>query len=346
MQEVEVAQPANRHVAVFSLGGTIAMTSDGGGGVVPALIGSDLVAAVPGLTDTGITVSVHDFRKLPGASVTFEDLIALTAAARHAVADGAAGLVVTQGTDTIEETAFALDLLWQAGAPLVVTGAMRNPTLAGADGPANLLAAIRVAAAPSTRDMGCLVVLNDEIHAARWVRKTHSTSPAAFRSPDTGPVGLMVEGRPRILARPIHHPVALEPHRPARVRTAVIPVVLGDDGDTLRRAGEGLDGLVVAGFGVGHVPAATVQVLTDLAATMPVVLASRIGAGPVLTGTYGFPGSESDLLARGLIGAGWLDCYKARVLLHLLLASGSGRGDIAKMFEMIGAADASTAGSG
>jgi L-asparaginase len=192
------------------------------------------VAGVPGLADTGITVSVHDFRRLPGASVTFEDLIALTAAAGHADDDGAVGVVVTQGTGTIEETAFALDLLWHSEAPLVVTGAMRNPTLAGADGPANLLAAIRVAAALSTRDMGCLVVLHDEIHAARWVRKTHSTSPGAFRSPDTGPVGLMVEGSPRILVRPIRYSVALEPLQPARVRTAVIPVVLGDDEDTGR----------------------------------------------------------------------------------------------------------------
>jgi L-asparaginase len=89
------------------------------------------------------------------------------------------------------------------------------------------------------------------------------------------------------------------------------------------------------------VPAATVPVLSELAAAMPVVLASRIGAGPVLTATYGFPGSESDLLARGLIGAGALDCYKSRVLLHLLLAAGTDRGGIAKAFETIGTGEAS-----
>ncbi|MEV7228098.1 asparaginase [Polymorphospora sp. NPDC051019] len=328
-----------RRVAVFSLGGTIAMTGGPAGGVVPTLTAADLVAAVPALATTGVTLDVHDFRRLPGASLGFDDLLALVTAAGREVAGGADGVVVTQGTDTIEETSYALDLLWPYDAPLVVTGAMRNPTLAGADGPANLLAAVTVAAAPASRRMGCLVVLGDEIHAARWVRKTHTTAPAAFRSPDIGPVGLVAEGRARVLARPARHPLDLQVRDPGAVRTAVLPVVLGDDGATLRRAGSGLDGLVVAGFGVGHVPAATVAVLGELAAGMPVVLASRVGAGPVLTATYGFPGSESDLLSRGLVAAGTLDCYKARVLLHLLLAAGADRDRIATAFGTIGAGE-------
>ncbi|MEV0714204.1 asparaginase [Asanoa sp. NPDC050611] len=318
-------------VSVFSLGGTIAMTTGPDGGVVPALGAADLVAAVPGLAATGVALDITDFRRVPGAGLDFADLVALRAAASAAEADG---VVVTQGTDTIEETAYALDLLWTREEPLVVTGAMRNPTLAGADGPANLLAAIRVAAAPAARGLGCLVVLNDEIHAARWVRKTHTTSPAAFRSPDTGPVGLVAEGRPRILTRPVRRRLALDPT--GTPRTAVIPVVLGDDGEVLRRAGAALDGLVVAAFGVGHVPVRTVDVLSELAGRMPVVLASRIGAGPVLTETYGYPGGEVDLRNRGLIPAGGLDAYKARILLHLLLAAGNDRDRITEAFATIG----------
>jgi L-asparaginase len=335
-----LSQPSG-HVALFSMGGTIAMTAGPRGGAVPMLGADDLVAAVPGLADTGPAVRVHDFRRLPGASLGFDDLAALATAAHDAVAAGADGVVVTQGTDTIEETAFALDLAWSSDRPLVVTGAMRNPTMAGADGPANLLAALTVAAAPTARGLGCLVVLGDEIHAARWVSKTHTTAPAAFRSPTIGPIGMLAEGRALILTRPSRHLFGLTIPAAAAVRTAVIPVVLGDDGHVIRQAGDGLDGLVVAGLGVGHVPAALVPVLADLADRIPVVLASRIASGPVLAATYGYPGSESDLRSRGLIGAGTLDCYKARVLLHLVLATGAHRGDIARAFATVGGADAS-----
>ncbi|NRN65829.1 Asparaginase/glutaminase [Kibdelosporangium sp. 4NS15] len=189
-------------MTVFGLGGTIAMTASEGGGVVPALSADQLVAAVPGLADSGITVEVQDFRRVPGASLTFDDLEELIEAIRRCLADGVDGVVVTQGTDTIEETAYLLDLSLGRSEPVVVTGAMRNPTLAGADGPANLLAAVQVAASIPARDLGVLVVFADEIHAASRVRKTHSTSGFTFQSPTGGPLGYVVEGRPRIVNRP------------------------------------------------------------------------------------------------------------------------------------------------
>lgn len=319
------------HVAVFGLGGTIAMTQAPDGGVSPVLSASDLLAAVPGLDDIQAELSVQDFRNKPGASLNFTDLYALAAAIGKALNDGHIGAVVTQGTDTIEEVAYVLDLLLPTDAPVVVTGAMRNPTMAGADGPANILAAIRVAASPCARGLGCLVVLNDEVHAARWVQKAHTASPAAFVSPHHGPLGHVIEGRVHIPVR-IRRSPALSPVPNRRARVGLATIALGDDGSLIQSLAEHVDGLVVAAFGAGHVPAAVAPVLGKLAEHIPVVLASRTGAGPVHRVTYSFPGSERDLLARGLISAGYLHPLKARVMLHLLIASGTDDAGIRKAF--------------
>ncbi len=312
-------------VLVIGLGGTIAMAATGAaGGVTPSLSAQQLLDAVPGLAATGIEVDALTFRSRPGASLTIDDLTELTALIARTDANG---IVVTQGTDTIEETAYALDLLHRGPRPLVVTGAMRNPTLAGADGPANLLAAVLVAASPAARDLGCLVVLADEIHAARRVTKTHSTSTAAFTSPNGGPLGYVVEGQPQIINHTTRPYVLPPPITTPEV--ALYTATLGDDGRALESLLGHVDGLVLAGFGAGHVPEWWLPALTEAAARIPIVLASRTGAGPVLATTYGFPGSERDLLGRGLISAGRLHPYKARLLLHLALASGA---DVAAAF--------------
>lgn len=320
-------------VSILSLGGTIAMAGAGASGVVPALTAEDLVSAVPKLAEVA-AIDATSFRLVPGAHLTLQDVVALAGEIARRVEAGAAGVVVTQGTDTLEEVAFALDLLTGVEAPVVVTGAMRNPTLPGADGPANLLASVQVAASEAARGLGVLVVMNDEIHAARFVQKTHSASPSAFRSPIAGPVGWVAEGAPRIVVRPPRrHRIAVPPGAPDH-QVALITAALGDDGRLLRSIdGAGYGGLVVEAFGGGHLPAVWVEELARLAAVMPVVFTTRTGRGELLRGTYGFPGSETDLRARGLIGAGFLDGPKARILLSLLLMGGAGREEAARAFD-------------
>ena len=321
-------------VALFTLGGTISMAGRTPEGVT-RLTGADLTAAVPGLADLPVPVEIQDVEATGSANLTLAKVLDVVDAASKAISNGATGVVVTQGTDTLEETAFLVDQVWPHPHPFVLTGAMRNPTLAGPDGPANLLAACRVACSPAARDLGALVVFNDQIHAARWVRKTHSTSTATFASPNAGPIGHLVESQVRILARPGRQdgvPGRAEPADLDAARVALYTVTLDDDGVLLEGLADTHQGLVVAGFGVGHVPSALAPVLGALAERIPVVLTSRTGGGSVARTTYTSVGSESDLLGRGLIDGGFLDPYKARVLLRLLLATGEGHDEITAAF--------------
>jgi len=320
-------------VTVFSMGGTISSVDSGGKGVEPTLTGEALVSDIPEIAEVA-DVSAVSFRQAASGEIRVEDLVELAAEIEGWIDGGAAGAVVTQGTDTIEETSFVLDLLVDREAPVVVTGAMRNPTLPGADGPANLLAAIQVAASDVARGLGTVVVLNDEIHAARFARKTHTSNPATFRSDPVGPVGWISEGIPRIVARPAGDHKVTIPAGAQDHPVALYHVALGDDGRLLSQMEKmGFAGLVVEAMGGGHVPSLMAETLEALASKMPVVLASRTGGGEVLRSTYGFIGSETDLLERGLIYAGPLDGRKARLLMTLLLMSGASKEKVKETFD-------------
>ncbi len=320
-------------VLVISLGGTIASTpTQRTSGVVPQLTARDLVEAVPGLSDVA-DVTTMSFRQVPSGDLTLADVVALAQLIRERVGEGVDGIVVTQGTDTIEETSFALDLLLDVPVPVVITGAMRNPTQASPDGPGNVLAAIKVAASRHARGLGCVVVMNDEQHAAPFVRKTHSASLATFQSPNLGPIGWVGEERVRIGARPPRLA-----HLEGNETTDVVPVALiscaiGDDGRLLGTlAASGYRGAVIDGFGAGHVPGVMALAVEELVAQMPVVLCSRTGAGEVLDHTYGFVGSESDLLARDVVSGGMLDARKSRVALSLAIAASVHRAHALELF--------------
>lgn len=318
---------------VVTLGGTVAsVPAEGAAGAAPRLGPAELLRSVPEARRLADIESLS-FRQYPSGDLVIGDVVELAELirTRSALVDG---VVVLQGTDTLEETSYLLELLLGAdGPPVVLTGAMRNPSVPGADGPANIMAAIRVAASDQAAGLGPLVVFADQIHLPRFVRKTHTSSVAAFGSPNTGPIGWVTENRVRI-------PLAPRGYRtPFRTEQLVTPlptvgmVTMGlGSGPLLDGHVVGMDGLVVEAFGGGHVPGTIVDSLAEVNDRIPVVLVTRTGAGELYESTYDFPGAERDLLGRGLISGSAFGAAKARLLLICLLASGAGREEMRSHF--------------
>jgi L-asparaginase len=317
---------AKQQIHLLTTGGTIAMqaSAQGAGLGAPPPFREMLERALP-----DIEVTVRPVLAKPSAGFTFADIAGIAGAAQDAAEQGA-GVVVTHGTDVLEETAFALELLTRSDTPIVVTGAMRLANQPSADGDANLIAACRVAGSSAARGKGVLVVFDDEIHWGPLVRKRHAFRTHAFSSEPFGPLGWVREGEVRFTLAPARR----LPHLSWGGGAPMIPVLdVGPamEASVLERL-EGCDALVLALPGGGHVADSTTTVLERLAAKMPVVFASRTGAGETLTRSYGYAGGEMDLIRRGLIPAGWLDGRKTRMALAILLSGGASRADIAAFF--------------
>jgi L-asparaginase len=239
--------------------------------------------------------------------------------------------VVTHGTDALEETAMLCDVLHDAAAPIVFTGAIRPATAAGADGPANLVDAVAVAEGEAATNMGVVVVFGGEIHHARCVRKTDTTSLVAFSSPQTGPLGRVTEGHPVIWSRIPRNPTLDPPSLDRRV--LVIPSFAGDDGSLARAAlGTDPDGLVIGTLGAGHLAPATLDLYAEAATRMPVVAYTRPERGVILNATYGYPGSERDLRGTAVIPAGFLSPQAARMKLLACLGAGLSTDEVRRVF--------------
>jgi L-asparaginase len=309
-----------RPVTILSTGGTIAMA---GPRARPALDVEALVAGVPALADVP-GLRARGLLQLPGAHLAAGDALGV---ARAALAETAAGrgVVVTHGTDTLEETAMLCDVLHGGGPPIVLTGAIRPSTAAGADGPANLLDAVAVAGATDCEGLGALVVFAGEVHAARAVRKIASLSPRAFGSPGRGPVGTVSEGRVRLAARPAR-PAALPVPEALDARVPIVPTFLCDDGAGLRGAlRDGADALVFVAFGAGHVAPPVLAALREVAAAVPVALTVRPERGALAHEIYGFEGAEGDVRASGVLPAATLSPQAARMVLLAGLGGGCPR---------------------
>ena len=287
---------------------------------VPALDADQLVAQLPQLAAVR-ELQAESVLALPGAQISLEQALELARRACDASARGE-GVVITTGTDTLEEIAVLCALLQVGDAPIVLTGANRPGSSPGADGPANLLDAVVVAGSSRTTAIGTVVVFGGEIHAAMSVRKVDSTGPTAFGSPIAGPLGRVAEGRVWLHARPVRPrtvDVAALEHR-----VEIITATLGDDGALLRRAADSADGLVVVALGAGHLPPAMLRELTAAAQQVPVVVTCRPERSTMLFATYGFEGAERDVRASEAICAPFLSPVAARMALLCCLGAGLG----------------------
>lgn len=308
-----------KKAVVITTGGTIAMRYDPvRKGLCPAITGPELIEAVPELTGVA-EVEIIEFSNIPSPHMTPRIMFKLA----HTVDDVAkrddvAGIVITHGTDTLEESAYMLDLVVKTDKPVCLTAAMRSSAESSPDGPKNILCSVKTAVCPNAPEAGVVVVMNEEIHAAAEVTKTHSANPKTFASPFWGPIGY-VDADKVIFKR---KPQVLQKIQPADIVDDVhlIKVVSGMDDFLLRCLVEKkAKGIVVEGLGRGNVtPGVKTGIKLARENNIPVVLTTRVYGGRVLD-TYGYEGGVKSLLQYGIIMGGEITGSKARLKLMLAL---------------------------
>jgi len=309
-------------VHLLATGGTIAGGSGG------ALGAGDLASLVSGLASVA-EVSVEDYSNIGSSRMTPELQFRLAQRVRSLFQERSdlAGIVITHGTDSLEETAFLLDLVVPAGKPVVFAAAQRPPRESDTDGPRNLLNAIRIAALAGTRELGVLVTLNDEIHAARDVRKTHAVALNAFVSPWAGLIGQVDSGRVYLYHRPARTLTIETPGVEPRVD--LVTLYAGSDGSAIRQAAAaGARGIVVEVFGRGNLPPEAMQAVAEAREKGVVVaFSTRTGGGRVELG--------EDAKSAGVLSAEDLDGLKARIVLVLALGAGADDARISSYFRRL-----------
>ncbi|MFE6861095.1 asparaginase [Nocardia sp. NPDC057668] len=310
-------------VTILATGGTIAGKANANSAVgytAGEATAQDLIDAVPGL-DKIAALQAEQISNIGSQDMNDEVWLKLADRINEIfAADGADGIVVTHGTDTIEETAFFLDHVVASPKPVVLVGSMRPSTALSADGPANLRSGVQVAADPAARDRGTMVVLNDTIHGATDVTKSNTTSLQTFVSPNTGPIG-HVDAAAVTFAEPAAQQTRLGfpvPDSAPLPRVDIIYSHAGMDATAVNDAlGHGARGLVLAGVGDGNTAKPVVSALSAAAGKgVLVVRSSRVGSGAVVRN------AELNDDELGTVSALGLNPAKSRILLQLLLVNG------------------------
>lgn len=326
--------PQKPKIALITTGGTIASvaSADHEGAAMPLLTGDTLVKMSPELLEI-VDIDVINLFSKASTSLTLKDLSKLKNKILE-VQNEYDGVVITHGTDVMEETAFVLSVSLDIEIPVVITGALRRPDLPGADGPQNLISACQVAASKKSKNMGVMVVMNGEIMSGLFVKKTHSFKPQAFSN---NPIGWIAEDRVRLFLKPNIEKPTLE----IGTRNSKVLIVecgfntVPEEISTIDYSK--LDALIFNITGVGHISEDVAEYFKEIASKIPTFFASRTGDGETFLSYYGYIGSEKDLIEKGLIPAGFLSARQLRMLLLLAFSSGQkSNKDIQKLISSFG----------
>lgn len=323
-------------VQFIATGGTIAMKIDPvKNAPVPAISGDDLLATVP---DVGkyAKIEVNNLSNVPSDYMDPPRWVQLTKAVQAALErPEVAGVVVSHGTDTLEETAYWLDLTVKSDKPVVLIGAQRNASVSDFDGPRNLLNAVRIVVDPQAKGKGVMLAMNNQINAARYVTKTHTSNVETFQSGDMGFIGQVDPDRvvfTRVPLRRMHVPISTED----MPKVEIVAMYGGADGSLLRAAADnGAKGIVVQALGMGNMNVPMFDAVKyALSKNIPVVISTRVHNGRVAA-NYGFQGGGKTLFEAGAVMADDLKPQKARIMLMLLLQHGvSGQRDLQAGFSV------------
>jgi L-asparaginase len=306
-------------VALFFTGGTISMRVDPkSGGAIPALTGEEILARVDGVNELADFETV-DYSLLPGPHWLPEQMLELAFEVKRKLADSSiSGVVITHGTDTLEETAYLLDLVLNEKKPIVFVGAMRNSSELSWDGPANVKSAIRTVLCQHVQNLGVVVAMGDQIIAASEVVKTHSESVNTFQSRDFGPLGFIDKDQV-IITRSLSHREYL-PVKKLETRVEVVKLSAGSDGRVIDfLVNDGMRGIVLEGLGRGNVPPnAMAAIQRAIEAGAKVVISSRCPHGRVLD-SYAYRGAGKELTRMGVTLGGYQPSHKLRIRLMVEL---------------------------
>ncbi|MBL7999019.1 MAG: asparaginase [Candidatus Kapabacteria bacterium] len=320
-------------IAIVFTGGTIASKLDEAfGGIVPSLSATEILEAVPDVSAIA-RIECYEYGKFPGPHITPQRMYEIAAIVRsYLERDDISGVVVTHGTDTLEETAFYLDCAIDSPKPVVVVGAMRNSSEPDWDGPRNLRDAIIVATQQQFRNIGTMVCLAGVVNAASEVSKTDTEEINTFRSFDFGPLARISNGEVMRYRTPLHRETYTVTNLPSLV--PLIKCYTGMDGEIIRHyIANGARGFVIEAMGVGNVPPALFYGIKDaVAADIPVVLVSRCPVGRI-EHIYAYEGAGKQLHDSGVIFADFLNGQKARIKLICALGAGYSTQQIRSSFE-------------